>query len=232
MHIVRLRQIFDFLYFRIETLLLLTMSKPADQQRSIIFFLWKQGIATADIVKQLSDVFGDIALKKRAVYNWVDKFRNGQMTVEDDPRPGRPSTSLTKQNIEAVEQAVMDDRRVTVREISDHVAISYGSAHEILTNELGMSKLSARWVPKALGAPQKQDRVDICRELLNLKEQYGEDFWRQIIITDETWLPFFNPETKEQSKQWRRSHEGAPVKFRSDWSTPKLMITVFWIAKE
>ena len=138
------------------------MSKASDHQRSIVFFLWKRGVKAVDISKQLSEVFGDSALKEKAVYKWVDRFNNGQETVDDDPRPGRPSTSLTKQNIEAVEQAVMADRRVTVHEISNHVGISYGSAHEILTDELGMSKLSARWAPKALGAPQKHDRVDIC----------------------------------------------------------------------
>jgi [histone H3]-lysine36 N-dimethyltransferase SETMAR len=204
------------------------MSKPSDQQRSIIFFLWKEGTKAADISRRLGVVFGDIALKETAVKKWVTRFKDGQETVEDDPRPGRPCTAVTRQSIEAVEKAVMADRRVTVREISNDVGISIGSAHEILSNELGMSKLSARWVPKALGAPQKQDRVDICRELLGIKEQYGEGFWRRIITTDESWLPFFNPETKEQSKQWRRPEEGAPVKFRSEWSTSKVMITVFW----
>ena len=100
------------------------MSKASEYQRSILFFLWKRGVKAVDISRQLSEVFGDSALKEKAVYKWVDRFKNGQETVDDDPRPGRPSTSLTKQNIEAVEQAVMADRRVTVREISNHVGIS------------------------------------------------------------------------------------------------------------
>ena len=40
-------------------------------------------------------------------------------------RPSRPSTSTTDENIEAVKKMILDDRRITVREIADAAGISY-----------------------------------------------------------------------------------------------------------
>ena len=47
------------------------------------------------------------------------------------------------------------DRRTTVREIADKLDISVSTVHGILTEELGMSKVSARWVPQLLKDSEK-----------------------------------------------------------------------------
>jgi histone-lysine N-methyltransferase SETMAR len=121
-----------------------------------------------------------------------------------------------------VEQEVMKDRRITIVEIATEVGISETSVRTILHDHLEMRKLSAVWVPKLLGAQQKADRVTICEVLLLLQEIYGENFWRQIITVDECWLPYFNVETKQQSKEWRKKGEGPPVKARRAPSVGKV----------
>ena len=71
------------------------MEEAVNNQRSIIFFLRKKGQSGADIHKDLKEVFGDSAISKKTVYNWIEKFDAGQLSVEDAPRSGRPSTSVT-----------------------------------------------------------------------------------------------------------------------------------------
>jgi hypothetical protein len=44
----------------------------------------------------------------------------------------------------------MEDRCLTVREIADEVGISSGSANTILTKDLGMRRVAAKFVPKLL----------------------------------------------------------------------------------
>ena len=44
----------------------------------------------------------------------------------------------------------MADRRVKVREIVDAIGISYGSVVSILLDQLGLRKLSAKWVTRLL----------------------------------------------------------------------------------
>ena len=44
-----------------------------------------------------------------AVFRWVKAFKAGKFSVEDDTRPGRPKTSVTKVNVAAVKIAVEQD---------------------------------------------------------------------------------------------------------------------------
>ncbi len=91
-----------------------------------------------------------------------------------------------------MEKIVMEERHVTIREIAQAMDISTSTAHEILHNRLELSKISARWVPRLLGPQLKHNRVEVCRELLQISNKYGEGFWQRIITVDETWLPYYN----------------------------------------
>ena len=42
-------------------------------------------------------------------FKWVKAFKAGKFSVEDDTRPGRPKTSVTKPNIAAVKIVVEQD---------------------------------------------------------------------------------------------------------------------------
>ena len=50
-------------------------------------------------------------------------------------------------------------------EIAETVGISFEKVYDILTNELGMKKLSTRWVPRRLTQNQKQSEVQIVANL-------------------------------------------------------------------
>jgi len=55
--------------------------------------------------------------------------------------PGRPSTSRNDELLDQVRTLVMQDRRVTVRELAEEVRISTGSVHSILTDDLSMRRV-------------------------------------------------------------------------------------------
>ena len=59
------------------------------------------------------------------------------------------------------------DRRLTVRAISEDLDISTFTVHKILKEDLHMSKVSARWVPRLLNDHEKQIRVERSLELCN-----------------------------------------------------------------
>ena len=62
-----------------------------------------------------------------------------------------------------------------------------------------------------------------------LKIKADEDcFLDQIITGDETWVYQYDPETKQQSKQWLPCGSSGPIKFKSKRSVKKKMVTVFW----
>ena len=72
----------------------------------------------------------------------------------------------TDENIETVKKMILDNRRITIREVADNVGISFGSFQRIFTDILGMKRAAAKMVPKLLNFEQKQHRMDIAQEML------------------------------------------------------------------
>ena len=62
--------------------------------------------------------------------------------------------------------------------------------------------------------------------------ELGESFWSRLVTVYETWLPFYLPETKEQSRQWCRRRDKPPLKAKTVPSLGKVMVTVFGIVRE
>ena len=83
------------------------------------------------------------------------QFRQGRSSREDEPRSGRPSETVCEENCRAVENTVLQNRRVSVQLIADAVGISTGSVKTILCKHLLMRKVCARWVPRMLDQKMK-----------------------------------------------------------------------------
>ena len=161
----------------------------------------------------LQEAFGDNAMGQSKTYLWYKRFKDGRRSVDDDERSGRPSTSTIPENIAEVREAILADRRQTIYDICEIVGLSYGTVLSILTENLNMRRISARFVPRLLSDDQKALRVSACREL---KQQARDDpnFTSNIITGDETWVYVYDLETKQQSSQWKSPNSPRPKKAR------------------
>ena len=90
---------------------------------------------------------GDDTLAFSTAKIWVAEFKNGRGNLEDDLRSGWPAAATPKENIDHVCYMVMDDWQLTINQIANAISISHDSVENILPNELGMNKASARRVP-------------------------------------------------------------------------------------
>lgn len=72
-------------------------------------------------------------------------------------------------------------RRLTAQGIVKSVSISSDSIHTVLTEFLGMSKVSARWVPRMLASEQKLIRIAISKALLACFQVVTEGFHRRLV---------------------------------------------------
>jgi len=63
---------------------------------------------------------------------------------------------------------------------------------------------------------------------LSLFKRNPKEFLSRFVTVDETWIHWYTPETKEQSKQWTSPGEPAPKKARIVPSAGKVMTTVIW----
>jgi len=75
------------------------------------------------------------------------------------------------------------------------VEVGYGTCQQVLTEELGMHRIAAKFVPRILTADQKQQRVNVCTELHQLASD-NETFLSRVITGDESWVYSYDPETK------------------------------------
>jgi histone-lysine N-methyltransferase SETMAR len=201
------------------------------EYRAVIKFLTKEGVSAPIIHERLVKVYQDQSPSYRTVTRWAGEFARGRESIEDDPHPGRPIEVTNEKFCNAVEKLVMEDRRIKVREIAGEIGISTGSVESILHEKLGLIKVCARWVPRMLSPVQRADRVAISRANLDLFNDNPEEFLFRVVTGDETWLHYYDPETKQQSMQWVHKNSPPPKKFRVQASAGKLMATVFWDAK-
>ena len=110
----------------------------------IIKYLQKKWLALKDIHADMVATLGDNAPTLSTVKKRAAEFKRGRESLENDPRSGRPASATTQENIDRVHHMVMDDKRLTVNQIADAIAISRERVENILHQELDMSKVSAR----------------------------------------------------------------------------------------
>jgi len=130
------------------------------------------------------------------IKQWFNRFKEGSISVDSEPRHGRPSTSRNNV-INQVRTLVMQDRRITVRELAEEVGVSIGTLHTILTADLGFRGVSAKFVPTLLTMEQKQLRLEIAQDLPDCVES-DSNFLNTMITGDAviTMETFIIPEAK------------------------------------
>ena len=68
-----------------------------EEQRAVVRFLWSEGSSGTKIHQRLLAQYGDNALSKTTVYEWIEKFKTGRTSVKH--QEGRRSrTSINLQN--------------------------------------------------------------------------------------------------------------------------------------
>ena len=93
-----------------------------------------------------------------------------------------------------------------------------------ITNEhLGMSKVSARFVPRNMNMQDRQQRVESSQELLEVDNANPEDFTTRLVTRAETWLQHNDTDTKKRSMQWLTP----PTNSRTQPSACKVLATDF-----
>ena len=109
-----------------------------------------------------STVCGEQTVERSTVSCWATHFCEGRVTINDDPRPGKPKTSTDEQSVKLVVDFLAQDRQAMCEEVSQATKTSPTSVFHILTNDLQKRIICARWVPHCLTAEQKQKRLEIA----------------------------------------------------------------------
>ncbi|XP_041354235.1 protein GVQW3-like [Gigantopelta aegis] len=133
---------------------------------AVIRYLGLNGLTPKEIHEDMVVTLGEDAPSYSMVKKWAAEFKHGRKSLKDDSRSGRPVTDTTQETIAKIHDIIMADRQVTERYIATELGISQERVHAVIHNELQMSNVSARWVPKLHGPDLKRTRLNMSRENL------------------------------------------------------------------
>jgi len=173
-----------------------------NEQRVCVKFCASLGKSATETLTMIQQAFGNQSLSRAQVFQWHALFKTGRTSVDDDEHTGRPRSCTTPETVARIKELVRHDRRQTIYDISEEVGIGCGTCQQVLTEEFGMHCVAAKFVPRILTAVQKRQRVNVCTELRQLASD-DETFLSRVITGDERLVYGYNPETKQQSSQWK-----------------------------
>ena len=204
------------------------------EYRAVIRYLYLKGKTGQEIHCELTNFYGSSAPSYAQDKFWVGEFKRSRMSLEDKTRSGRPSDTTDEEMCDKVRDLVYSDRRIKVEEIANTLHISHGSVSTTLHDRLGMHKVRARWVPKSLSGEQMATRASVYSALqkrFSSKEMISFHVRHGLMIVDETWVHYYEPENKAQSRQRVGPGSPRPKKFKTQPSAGKVMAAVFWDAQ-
>ena len=124
------------------------------------------------------------------------RFREGLVSIQDDPRSGRPVTGTDDTSVVIVSTLLEEDRRKSCEDIAHEANMSTAYVFRIVAQTLQKRKFAAKWFPHQLREKQKAARRRVAEELLRRYEAEGEQFLNRIVAVEETWMRYFEPQLK------------------------------------
>ena len=149
------------------------------------------------------------------------------MSIEGQPRSGRTSSSRNDENIAKIREKLNEDHHYTIDELSEVAGVSWSSVQRILSQDLGMRRVAAKFVPRLLTEDQRKSRHAVCQDL---KRELENDpkFLSRVITGDEIWCYVYEPERKQASRQWKTPASPRPKKIGQVRSNVKIMLICFF----
>lgn len=189
------------------------------QQRSVIRFLFLRGMKPKEIQGELVAAYGNPPVPLTTIYYWVKKFGNGETSVCDYERSGRPRIFGL---LEQIKSLMVEDPYVSAREMSVSCGVDKNTVVRVLREDLDMQKVNFRWIPHTLTDELKATRVRIGCEMLNILESSRK--WWDIYTGDETWVYLNNP----RKSMWIQNGVKPPTRVKRGISASKVMVSVIW----
>jgi hypothetical protein len=147
-------------------------------------FFVGRNVPGRQISQHICAQYGDNALSRKVVYEWIEMFKNGCMA--DAECSGCATMATTAQNGERARELILQNRKVTVNEIAKQLNINIGSAYSVVHDNLQFHKVCARWILKELTDEHKRMCLDSCSHHLACYREEGDNFLQWIVTGDET----------------------------------------------
>jgi hypothetical protein len=163
-------------------------------QRENVKFCQKLGRSASETFQMIKQAYSKEALGRSVVFKWHRCFAQGRDSLEDDEHTVRPRMVRTELKIQEVATLVCASHSQMVDEITA-AGISHDTCHNILSDDLNMSRVTQHSVQCVLTQDQRDDRMSICSDLISSDDKDGM-FLNRITTGDETYCFLYNPQLK------------------------------------
>ena len=194
------------------------------EERYAIKFCFKLGKNATEMYGMLQTAFGASCMNQASVFEWHKRFKDGRESVRDD---GRSKEVRTPELIGQIKNFMDKDCHVSIVTISVQFDVSVGTVHAIICEELKMWKICAKFVPRVLREDQKERCCHDSREMVKLINS-DPAVLDALVTCDESWIYYYDSETKRQSSQWKQAGSPRAKKARQSKSTQKLLMIPFF----
>lgn len=189
--------------------------------RTCLLYDFKSGVKAAESSRRICAAFGSDTVSERTAQDWFKRFRDGDTSIEDRPRSGRPS----QVDEERLKQLVEADPHQTSSELAAVLGLSYGTVINHL-HAIGKVNKLDQWVPHDLSDWDRQRRVEAAVSLLSYRRTTA---WLDSVVTgDEKWVLHVNVKRK---KSWTDVGSSAQTHPKVPRHTRKAMLCVWWDSK-
>lgn len=195
-----------------------TPDLPHGHLRHVMLYEFKKGSSQSIAHTNIKNVYGNDAPSPHTIQRWFAKFRNGEISLEDEEHPGKEPQL---QN-EEILQKIHETPRISTRELADAVNYSHTTIIRHL-HQMGFKPIFGHWVPHFLTDPMKGQRSSISAALLSRYER--KSFLPNLITGDEKWMLTANFQRK---RQWIGEGVTPANDVLPDPHQKKYMLCVWW----
>ena len=177
-----------------------------------------KGKNATEMQKKICAVYGEVAVTDSMCQKWFSKVRDGDFSLDDAPRSGRPVEVHSDQ----MKTLIENNECYTMWEIADILKISESSTENHL-HQLGYVRRFDVSVPHKLSEKNLLDCISPCDSLLKRNENVP--FLKQIVTGNEKWILYNNV---EQKRWWGKRNEPPPATPKAGLHPKKVMLCIWW----
>ena len=117
------------------------------EQRICIKFYFQLGKTSSETIQMMQKAFGNECMSKTRIKECYNRFKGDHTSVDSD------------------------SRRLTLRKLEEDPGMPKTLIWEILTSNLQMTRVCAKFIPKSLSAEEKKFRLEIAQDNLEKKAE-------------------------------------------------------------
>jgi histone-lysine N-methyltransferase SETMAR len=91
--------------------------------RHCLIFLFDKGFNAKQATNEVHSIYGNGSTNYTTVKEWFSRFREGNRSVNDRPRSGRPTVI----DDEVLKNAIEQNGKMTIEQLADQFDVSFGT---------------------------------------------------------------------------------------------------------